>query len=133
MKVGYPTGSPDTMDPASIVTYYRLVTSDKDKFFENVLSGSISDETRTWQQLGKRRDLDSWEMYPSMVNAYFNPPSNEIVFPAGILQPPFFSKDWYVFRRRLLARLLFLCNVSLIGQHISHTVLSGTSLLMSLL
>jgi len=33
-------------------------------------------------------------MYPSTVNAYFNPPANEIVFPAGILQPPFFSKDW---------------------------------------
>jgi endothelin-converting enzyme len=33
-------------------------------------------------------------MYPSMVNAYFNPPSNEIVFPAGILRPPFFSQEW---------------------------------------
>ena len=37
-------------------------------------------------------------MYPSMVNAYFNPPANEIVFPAGILRPPFFAKDWYVSR-----------------------------------
>ena len=35
-------------------------------------------------------------MYPTTVNAYFNPPANEIVFPAAILQPPFFSKDWYV-------------------------------------
>ncbi|KAE9406762.1 zincin [Gymnopus androsaceus JB14] len=94
VKVGYPVGSPNTMDPASIATYYRLVTGDEDKFFENVLSASISDEIRSWHQLGKQRNLDSWEMYPSMVNAYFNPPSNEIVFPAGILQPPFFNKDW---------------------------------------
>jgi endothelin-converting enzyme len=75
---------------------------------------SVSDTYKAWQQLGKRRNLDSWEMTPATVNAYFNPPANEvcpplrkarvlgcsrrsptqIVFPAGILQPPFFSKDW---------------------------------------
>ncbi|KAF9072903.1 hypothetical protein BDP27DRAFT_1381918 [Rhodocollybia butyracea] len=93
VKVGYPL-SPDTMDPASIASYYRLVTGDENKFFENVISASVSDEIRNWLQLGRQRNLDSWEMYPSMVNAYFNPPSNEIVFPAGILQPPFFSKNW---------------------------------------
>lgn len=38
-------------------------------------------------------------MYPSMVNAYFNPPANEIVFPAGILRPPFFQVDWYILLR----------------------------------
>ena len=57
---------------------------------------SVSDEVKKWLTLGRRRDLESWEMYPSMVNAYFNPPANEIVFPAGILRPPFFSQDWYV-------------------------------------
>ncbi|KAK7449695.1 hypothetical protein VKT23_013168 [Stygiomarasmius scandens] len=93
VKVGFPL-SPDTRDPASIANYYRLVQGDKDKFFENVLSAATSDQFKAWQQLGKQRDPDSWEMYPSMVNAYFNPPANEIVFPAGILQPPFFNKDW---------------------------------------
>lgn len=77
---------------------------------------SVSDEVKKWSTLGKRRDVESWEMYPSMVNAYFNPPANEvlqsipscpepfitnsllvkIVFPAGILRPPFFSQDWWV-------------------------------------
>ncbi|KAF5391824.1 hypothetical protein D9757_001795 [Collybiopsis confluens] len=93
VKVGYPL-APDTTDPASIVNYYRLVKGDEDQFFENVVSGSISERVRAWLQLGRQRNPESWEMYPSEVNAYFNPPANEIVFPAGILRPPFFNKDW---------------------------------------
>ncbi|KAL1758319.1 hypothetical protein FB107DRAFT_258860 [Schizophyllum commune] len=93
IKVGYPL-SPNTEDPASIAAWYRAVKIDEDDFFGNVLSARASDEIHQWLQLGKQRDLDAWEMYPSMVNAYFNPPANEIVFPAGILQPPFFSQDW---------------------------------------
>ncbi|PFH50075.1 hypothetical protein AMATHDRAFT_75830 [Amanita thiersii Skay4041] len=93
IKVGYPV-SPDTLDPHSISKYYSQVDVDKHKFFENVVQAIKSDQMRKWQKLGKPRDRDAWEMYPSTVNAYFNPPANEIVFPAGILQPPFFSKDW---------------------------------------
>ncbi|KAJ3510592.1 hypothetical protein NLJ89_g4586 [Agrocybe chaxingu] len=93
VKVGYPI-SPDTRDPRSIARYYGAVKVDKNDFFGNVLSSATSDEFKKWLQLGRRRDLNAWEMYPSMVNAYFNPPSNEIVFPAGILQPPFFAKEW---------------------------------------
>lgn len=37
-----------------------------------------SDEYKKWQKLGKRRDPEEWEMYPSQVNAYFNPPANEV-------------------------------------------------------
>jgi endothelin-converting enzyme len=93
IKVGFPL-SPDTRNPRSIANYYNLVKADKTDFFGNVLSSSVSDTYKKWQQLGKRRDLQSWEMFPSTVNAYFNPPSNEVVFPAGILRPPFFSQDW---------------------------------------
>ena len=39
---------------------------------------SSSGDYKMWQQLGKRRNPDAWEMYPSMVNAYFNPPANEV-------------------------------------------------------
>lgn len=38
-----------------------------------------------WAQLGKQRDVNSWEMYPSEVNAYFNPPANEVRKPIGLL------------------------------------------------
>lgn len=93
VKVGFPI-SPDTEDAASIARYYSLVKIDEDKFFENVLSAWLNNEVKMWSKLGRRRDLGEWEMYPSMVNAYFNPPANEIVFPAGILQPPFFHHEW---------------------------------------
>ncbi|KIL69617.1 hypothetical protein M378DRAFT_184036 [Amanita muscaria Koide BX008] len=93
IKVGFPL-SPDTRDPKSIARYYRQVHIDGFNFFENVLQAAASDESKKWQQLGKARDPEAWEMYPSMVNAYFNPPANEIVFPAGILQPPFFAQNW---------------------------------------
>ncbi|KIY47093.1 endothelin-converting enzyme 1 [Fistulina hepatica ATCC 64428] len=97
VKVGYPL-SPDTRNPASLAAYYGTVDVRKDRFFENVLGARANDAFKQWLQVGKRRDPEAWEMYPSMVNAsvnaYYNPPANEIVFPAGILQPPFFSKDW---------------------------------------
>ncbi|TDL24747.1 endothelin-converting enzyme 1 [Rickenella mellea] len=93
VKVGFPL-SPDTTSARSIAVYYNAVHIHNNTFAENVLSASTSDQIKKWQQLGKRRNPESWEMYPSMVNAYFNPPANEIVFPAGILRPPFFSQDW---------------------------------------
>ncbi|KAJ6618369.1 hypothetical protein B0H10DRAFT_2217880 [Mycena sp. CBHHK59/15] len=93
VKVGYPN-SPDTRDPASILRYYGTVQVKEDTYFNNLLSAAASDEFKTWLKLGQRRNMAEWEMWPSMVNAYFNPPSNEIVFPAGILQPPFFSQSW---------------------------------------
>ncbi|PPR08078.1 hypothetical protein CVT24_010539 [Panaeolus cyanescens] len=93
IKVGYPL-SPDTRNPTSIARYYSGVHSDKKDFFGNMLSSFASDTFKKWLQLGRSRDLDAWEMFPSTVNAYFNPPANEIVFPAGILQAPFFSQNW---------------------------------------
>ncbi|KAH7889832.1 Metalloprotease [Phlebopus sp. FC_14] len=92
-KVGFPL-SPDTRDPRSLVSYYTLVKVHVDTFFENMLSAAASDVYKMWQKLGKARNPDEWEMAPATVNAYYNPTGNEIVFPAGILQPPFFSRDW---------------------------------------
>ena len=66
IKVGYPL-SPNTEDPASIAAWYRAVKIDEDDFFGNVLSARANDEIHQWLQLGKQRDLDAWEMYPSMV------------------------------------------------------------------
>ncbi|KAG8919503.1 hypothetical protein FRC02_001598 [Tulasnella sp. 418] len=93
VKVGYPF-SPNTTDAGSVARYYYLVKPDPTRFLDNVLMASYSDQFKKWQKLGKMRNTYEWEMFPSTVNAYFNPPANEIVFPAGILRPPFFSGDW---------------------------------------
>ncbi|EGN96086.1 hypothetical protein SERLA73DRAFT_112168 [Serpula lacrymans var. lacrymans S7.3] len=93
VKVGYPL-SPNTLDAKAIVAYYSLVKVHVDTFFDNMMSAASSDGYKMWQKLGKRRNLDEWEMFASTVNAYYNPPGNEIVFPAGILRPPYFSQEW---------------------------------------
>ncbi|KAG9318324.1 Metalloprotease [Chiua virens] len=92
-KIGFPL-YPDTRDARSLVSYYTLVKVHVDTFFENMLSAASSDVYKMWQKLGKSRNLDEWEMAPAAVNAYYNPTGNEIVFPAGILQPPFYSHEW---------------------------------------
>ncbi|KAF5358499.1 hypothetical protein D9756_001692 [Leucocoprinus leucothites] len=93
VKVGYPL-SPNTENARSIAQYYSKVEIDKGDFFNNMLSAQKSEIFKSWLRLELSRDPESWEMWPSMANAYFNPPANEIVFPAGILQPPFFSQEW---------------------------------------
>ncbi|KAI0720938.1 metalloprotease [Cerioporus squamosus] len=93
VKVGYPL-SPNTEDPRSIANWYARVKISPNAFFENMVSARVADQIRTWLQLGKQRDPEAWEMFASTVNAYYNPPANEIVFPAGILRPPYFHADW---------------------------------------
>ncbi|KZT28481.1 metalloprotease [Neolentinus lepideus HHB14362 ss-1] len=93
IKVGFPL-YPDTLSAASVAAYYSRVKISDDAFFDNLLSADANEEYWKWQKLGKQRNPNDWEMYASTVNAYYNPPGNEIVFPAGILQPPFFSEKW---------------------------------------
>ncbi|KAF8580903.1 zincin [Ramaria rubella] len=93
IKVGYPI-SPDTLDAHDVASYYSRLTTNKVDFFGNMLRARVFTSTLNWAQLGKRRNQDAWLMVPSEVNAYYNAPANEIVFPAGILRTPFFSEDW---------------------------------------
>lgn len=93
VKVGFPL-SPDTQDPGSILKYYSSIEVHQDDFFGNMISAAINEIYIKWSQLGRQRNRDSWDIYPSLVNAYFDPSANEIVFPAGILQPPFVGKGW---------------------------------------
>jgi len=58
---------------------------------ENVRRTNAFERRRVWNQIGKPVDRTEWEMSPPTVNAYYNPTFNEIVFPAGILQPPRFD------------------------------------------
>lgn len=89
-KIGYPTKSPDITSPTALQGYYANVNISKDFFFKNRLSATRAEFARQWTQAGKPVDKDEWGMSASTVNAYYNPPGNEIVFPAGIMQAPVF-------------------------------------------
>jgi putative endopeptidase len=60
-------------------------------FVDDWMSANMFAHERDLARIGKPVDRDEWILSPHVVNAYYNPPFNEIVFPAGILQPPFFD------------------------------------------
>lgn len=80
-KIGYPDKFKN----------YDGLTISKATFFENVRNVGKWDYKEMISQLGKPVDRTRWGMTPPTVNAYYNPVMNEIVFPAGILQFPFFD------------------------------------------
>jgi len=80
-KIGYPDKFRD----------YSSVEVRPDDFLGNVRRAQIFDVRRRLARVGKPVDRTEWTMTPPTVNAYYSPPLNEIVFPAGILQPPFFD------------------------------------------
>ncbi|KAK4210502.1 putative metalloendopeptidase [Rhypophila decipiens] len=92
-KIGYPTESPNIMDPESLAAFYRTVNISPDTYFANALQMSSFAVTDEWSALGKPVDRNRWGMSVPTVNAYYNPPGNEIVFPAGIMQFPVFDVD----------------------------------------
>ena len=67
------------------------VSIDRDKFFENVVALQKDSYKYQMSQLNKPPNRDRWGTTPSTVTAYYNPSLNEIVFPAGILQAPYFD------------------------------------------
>jgi putative endopeptidase len=82
-KIGYPDKWKD----------YSNVEVSKDTYFENIVSASSAAFQRQLEKLGKPVDKSEWFTTPSTVTAYNNPSANEIVFPAGILQPPYFDNN----------------------------------------
>ncbi len=75
-------------------TDYTPLSIDRSKsYFENVLAASKFQTAENVAYLGKPIDRQKWGMTPPTVNAYYSPVMNEIVFPAGILQFPFFDND----------------------------------------
>lgn len=77
-KIGYPTKSPDIMNPDALRDYYKgLVITES--FFNNSLSSNQFSTNQTWSALGKPVDRNEWGMQADIVNAYYNPAGNEIV------------------------------------------------------
>jgi predicted metalloendopeptidase len=80
VKVAYP----DTWRTYDAVTI-------GDSFAETLINASNAEYQRTISRVGQPVDREEWFMFPQEVNAYYSSSNNEIVFPAGILQPPFFD------------------------------------------
>ncbi|WP_278610454.1 M13 family metallopeptidase [Paenarthrobacter ureafaciens] len=72
---------------------YSSVEIDPNDLLGNVERAHDADVERHLDEVGKPVDLDKWLMTPQTVNAYYHPTLNEIVFPAAILQPPFFNAE----------------------------------------
>jgi putative endopeptidase len=83
IKIGYPNKWRD----------YSALEIKKDDLIGNSIRASLFEYQRSINKLGKPVDREEWGMTPQTVNAYYNPSMNEIVFPAAILQPPFFSAN----------------------------------------
>jgi putative endopeptidase len=80
-KIGYPNTWRD----------YGALRISRDDLWGNLVRANEFEYRRNLDKLGKPVDRSEWQMTPQTVNAYYNPPMNEIVFPAAILQPPFFD------------------------------------------
>jgi putative endopeptidase len=83
VKIGYPDKWRD----------YRGLQIKSDSYVRNVLRARKFNFEWRRAKIGKPVDRDEWHMYPQTVNAYYNPSNNEIVFPAAILQFPFFNME----------------------------------------
>lgn len=81
VKVGYPDTWRD----------YSGLSIEKDSYFANIIRSNRFDIAYMVNKINKPVDRNEWLMSPQTVNAYYNPTTNEICFPAAILQPPFFD------------------------------------------
>jgi len=72
---------------------YDAVQIVRGPYYNNLVNASSFEVTRNLGKIGKPVDKTEWGMTPPTVNAYYNPSINEIVFPAGILQPPFYDPN----------------------------------------
>jgi len=81
LKIGYPDKWRD----------YSAYHVERVAYVENAMRGDEFEFARDLAKIGKPVDRTEWHMSPPTVNAYYNPLHNEIVFPAGILQPPYFD------------------------------------------
>lgn len=106
VKIGYP----DTW-----IDYSQLAINDSLSYYENMVNATVfMSNYYIHKRVNRPTDRNEWLMTPQTINAYYNPTTNEICFPAGILQPPFFN-----------AEADDACNYGAIGVVIGHEMTHG--------
>ncbi|XP_024945616.1 neprilysin-1 isoform X2 [Cephus cinctus] len=90
-RIGYPEF---LKDPEELSMEYVMLNITENHFLENILAVLKYDAYHNLQKLRQPVDKDKWSTEPAVVNAFYNPNKNDIVFPAGILQPLFYSQHF---------------------------------------
>lgn len=90
-RIGYPNLLLNAMELSNEFTQLQVY---EDQFLLNILNLLKFEANKNLQKLRKPVDKDKWTTEPAVVNAFYNPNKNDIVFPAGILQPFFYSKEF---------------------------------------
>ena len=123
VKVGYPDKWKD----------YSDLKVEKDSYWANVCRAAAWERKDNYSRLGKPVDKDEWLMTPQTVNAYYNPSTNEICFPAAILDGNL--KDWWAagdadrFKERAQVMVDFFDNIEVLpGLHANGTLTLGENL-----
>ncbi|CAF3149631.1 unnamed protein product [Rotaria sp. Silwood2] len=110
-KIGYPDFIKNQTKLNERYAGYSMI---ENEYFYNTIKVINREHKRKIFKYRQKVDPTAWRMTPRTVNAYYSPPSNEIVFPAGILQPPLFHKD-----------LPLAINYGAIGTIIGHEITHG--------
>lgn len=106
VKIGYPD---------EWMSYDELTIDESLSYYENMVrAGQFAEKYYNDRHVNQKTDRTEWLMTPQTINAYYNPTTNEICFPAGILQPPFFN-----------AEADDACNYGAIGVVIGHEMTHG--------
>ncbi|KAF2711082.1 peptidase family M13 [Pleomassaria siparia CBS 279.74] len=92
VKIGYPDISPNVEDPKAVADFYAPLNVTK-SYFQNGLAFTNFTLTRTWNNVLNPTDKNYWVMTGPEVNADYMATTNDITFPAGIMQSPFFTLD----------------------------------------
>lgn len=90
-RIGYPEL---LTKPSSLTEEYALLNVSEDTFLKNILNVKHYEAQYNLHKLRQSVAKDKWSTEPAVVNAFYNPNKNDIVFPAGILQPLFYSSQF---------------------------------------
>lgn len=90
-RIGYP----DEVDlEAKVNKEYELIEIKADQLYKNTVAIMIAGSVKNLKELREPVDKGKWDTAPATVNAFYDPQKNQIMFPAGILQPPFYHKNY---------------------------------------
>jgi len=90
-RIGYPDY---ILNSSALIEEYDNISLQQNSFLDNIINLNKMEATKNLRRLGTTVNKDKWSTSPAVVNAFYSPNKNDIVIPAGILQPLFYSKNF---------------------------------------